>query len=99
MRKLKVGDRIRITGVASDLGNPDYYCPRATKIVWRKLAARKRSVRICEIDSWGVPWYHCKFWNTRYKRWEHHYLSVGCDEDNWKLVKSSLWRNRQTRTA
>jgi hypothetical protein len=83
--QLRVGDRIRIIGIPGE-GVPNYYLHRDTKRVFKMLIARGRSVRISEIDEYGLPWYTCRF-RTRSGRWEWHYLAV-CDLDNnWVKVK------------
>jgi hypothetical protein len=82
---LKVGDRIRIVGMPGE-GVPNYYLHRDTKQVFKKLIARRRSVRIAEIDEYGSPWYTCRF-RTRSGRWELHYLAVLELDNNWVRVK------------
>lgn len=86
--ELKIGDLIRITNHI-----PDYSCiPLETKRVWKKLAKRKRPVRISEIID-GQPWYQCRFswYQCRFRRkngrLEYHFLSVLDEDMNWTLVK------------
>jgi len=81
---LKVGDRVRITGIAGH-GVPDYVISRDTVRVYKKLIARGRSVRINRIDEYGSPWYHCRF-RTGDGKWEHHFLSVSGSDNNWVKV-------------
>lgn len=80
-KDLKVGDRLRITGVPTN-----YKVPPLTEKVFKQLAARKRSVRINKVDENGIAWYSCKF-----KRpdgtWVYHDIDVLPGEDNWVLVK------------
>ena len=81
---LKIGDKIRITGLPSVIQG---ILPNETKRVWEKLAKRGRYVVISSIDDFGQPWYNCRF-KKRDGTWEHHFLSVGEGEDNWTLVQS-----------
>jgi hypothetical protein len=61
-------------------GVPGYYIHRDTKRVFKKLIARRRSVRIARIDKNGTPWYDFRFCMQN-QRWEWHSLAV-CDLDN-----------------
>ena len=81
---LKVGDRIRIIAIPGD-GVPGYYMHRDTRRVFKKLIARKRSVRIDRIE-WDMPWYTCRF-RTKNGKWETHFLGVAPDDNNWVMVK------------
>jgi hypothetical protein len=83
--ELKIGDRIRISAIPGE-GQPNYYLHRDTRRVFKKLIARGRSVRICEIHEDGAPWYHCRF-RMKNGRYEYHWLGVYDHEDNWVLVK------------
>lgn len=79
--ELKIGDLIRITNHM-----PDYGCiPPETKRVWKKLAKRKRPVRIGEIKD-GQPWYQCRF-RRKNGSLEYHCLNVLDEDMNWILVK------------
>ncbi|MBP3956050.1 hypothetical protein J8F10_12230 [Gemmata sp. G18] len=82
--ELKVGDRIRITGVPGD-GIPGYQIHAETVRVYKKLVARGRAVRIYEIDEYGAPWFACRF-RTKNKKWEHHFLAVYDTDTNWVPV-------------
>ncbi|AMV25310.1 hypothetical protein VT84_12995 [Gemmata sp. SH-PL17] len=82
--ELKVGDRIRITGVPS-VGIPGYQIHAETVRVYKKLVARGRAVRIYEIDEYGAPWFACRF-RTRGKKWEQHFLAVDDADKNWVPV-------------
>ena len=81
---LRVGDRIRIVRMPSGVDAPGYVFPRCTRRLYRKLIARGRSVRICEIDDWGLPWIDCRF-RRKNGKWEFHYLAV--NDDSWVRVK------------
>jgi hypothetical protein len=85
MKRLKVGDRIRIIGVPGE-GIPNYVIHRETVRVYKKLIARKRSVRIREIDEYGVPWFTCKF-KKRNGAWEWHSMAVMDSDKNWIPVR------------
>ena len=80
----KVGDRIRIIAIPGS-GIPGYFLHPDTRRVFRKLIARRRSVRIERIDSFGSPWYRCRF-QKRDGRWEEHSLSVAEGDHNWVRV-------------
>ena len=84
-RKLKVGDKIRIIALPG-AGVPVYYLHRETKRAYRILISRRRSLRISRIDEDGLAWY-----NFRTKRkdgaWEHHFMCITPDDDNWVAVK------------
>ena len=84
-RDLKIGDRIRITGIPGE-GIPGYVIHRDTVRVYKQLMARGRSVRIREIDEYGSPWYFCRF-RTRNGEWEYHSLAVYESDTNWVQVR------------
>jgi hypothetical protein len=83
--KLKVGDRIRITGIPGE-GVAGYHILPETVRVYKKLIARKRAVRICTIDEYGSPWFACRF--RKAGKWEQHFLAVYDTDNNWIAVKS-----------
>ncbi len=83
MTGLKVGDRVKITGVPPV--KPGHTIPKETIRVWRKLAERGRAVTISSIDEYGSPWYNCRF-KRKDGTWEYHSLSVNVEDDNWKLM-------------
>jgi hypothetical protein len=85
--KLKVGDRIRITAVPGE-GIPGYTIHKDTVRVYKKIMARKRSVRIREIDEYGSPWYMVKF--KKGKKWEYHFMVVAECDTNWVPVKRKV---------
>jgi hypothetical protein len=84
-KDLKAGDRIRIFAVTGQ-GNPNLYLHPDTRRVYKKLIARKGSVRIYWIDEYGSPWYWCRF-KRKNGTWEYHSLSVMDTDANWVLVK------------
>ena len=83
-RNLRVGDRIRIVRMPSDFSKPGYYVHPSTRRLYKKLIARRRSVRVYEIDEYGGPWISCRF-RDRNGDWEYHALCV--DDDSWVRVK------------
>jgi hypothetical protein len=85
-RTLRIGDRIRITGIPGK-AVPDYYINPDTKRVYKKLIARKRSVRISEIDRYGGPWLCCCL-RMKDGTWEWHFLAEYDSDGNWVPVKS-----------
>jgi hypothetical protein len=82
---LRVGDRIRILGMPGE-GVSGYYLHRDTERVFKKLIARRRSVRIARIDKSGTPWYSFRF-RMKSARWEWHSLAVCELDNNWALVE------------
>jgi hypothetical protein len=85
-RELRVGDRIRIVRMPSDSALEGYVLPRDTRRLYRLLIARRKPLRIYEIDErWQLPWVKCKF-RTKSGRWEYHFLAV--NDDSWVRVKS-----------
>ena len=55
---------------------------------YKKIIARKRSVRIYESDEWGSPCFMVKF-KKKNGKWEHHLLSVMEEDTNWVPVKKN----------
>jgi len=66
---------------------PGYYLHPWTKGVFKRLIARKRSVRISWIDDYGAPWYVCRF-RMKNGKWDEHQLGVFDSDNNWTMVKS-----------
>jgi hypothetical protein len=84
--QLRVGDRIRIVRMPSVASLEGNVLPRDTLRLYRQLIARKRPLRVYEIDErWRLPWIKCKF-RTKNGRWEYHYLAV--NDDSWVRVRS-----------
>ncbi len=80
---LRVGDRIRIVRMPSDFSWPGFYASRETRRLYKRLIARRRSLRICEIDECGLPWIRCRF-RLDDGSWDHHSLAVF--DDSWVCV-------------
>jgi hypothetical protein len=85
VKKLKVGDRVRIIGVPG-VGVPNYYIHPGTIRAYKKLIARGRSVRIFEIDEYGSPWYRFRF-RRKNGTWEHHWMVIMENDTNWVMVR------------
>jgi hypothetical protein len=83
-RDLVVGDRIRIVRLPPGIDAPGYVFHPDTRRLYRRLIARKRPVRVCEIKD-GLPWIHCRF-KRKNGTWEHHWLAV--NDDSWVCVRS-----------
>jgi hypothetical protein len=83
-RALRIGDRIRIVRMPSGVDAPGYTFHPDTRRLYKRLIARRRSLRICRIDAWELPWIHCRF-KRKDGRWEYHSLAV--NDDSWVLVK------------
>ncbi len=88
---LRVGDRIRIVQMPSGVDAPGYVFSRCTRWLYEKLIERGRSLRIAEIDEYGLPWIHCRFRQAD-QTWEHHFLAV--NDDSWVQVRHR--RDRKT---
>lgn len=76
---LKVGDRIRIVKLPFKL-------PLDAVEAYNVLIARKRPVRICELDNDGRPRYS---WRVKLPdgTWEHHWDTIFSEDDHWVPVK------------
>ena len=85
MKKLKVGDKIRILEVpGKDI--PGYFIHKDTVQVYKRIIARKRAVRISSIDEYDQPWYTVKF-RRKNGSWEYHWLAVMEGDTNWVRVR------------
>src|SRR5207237_7537709 len=82
--QLRVGDRIRIVRMPSDANTPGTTFFPETRRLYKKLIARRRPVRVFQIDEWGLPWIRCRF-RLKDGSWEHHYLAV--NDNSWVRVK------------
>lgn len=76
---LKVGDRIKITGVPTGQLHPE------TTAVYEKIIARNRSVRINQVID-GVPWIECRF-RTEDGKIQYECLAI-TENDQYKFVRS-----------
>jgi hypothetical protein len=83
-RDLRVGDRVRIVRMPSDADAPGITFHAETRRLYKRLIARRRSVRVFEIDEWGLPWIRCRF-RLKDGRWEYHWLAI--NDDSWIRVK------------
>ena len=84
-RDLKVGDRIRIVRMPWDAVQPRCVFFPETRRLYKKLIARRRSVRVFQIDEWQHPWISCRF-RRKNGSWEIHWLKV--NDDSWVKVKT-----------
>ena len=84
-QELKVGDRIRIISVPG-IGIPNYTLHSETRRAYKKLIARGRSLRICEINEYRSPWFRFRFKRAN-EKWEYHSMNIMDSDDNWVLVK------------
>ncbi len=82
---LKVGDQVRILGVPNQ-DVPNYTIFPETVAAFEALVARRRPVRISEIDEDGTPWYNFRL-KAADGTWEYHFMSVAEDDNNWRVVK------------
>jgi hypothetical protein len=83
-RDLRIGDRIRIVRMPSGVDAPGYVFPPCTRRLYEKLITRRRSLRVYEIDEWGLPWIQCRF-RQKNGTWLYHALAV--NDDSWVRVK------------
>jgi hypothetical protein len=83
-RDLRVGDRIRIVRMPYDAVTPGYTMMPETSRLFKKLIARRRPVRVFQIDEYGHPWIQCRF-RRRDGTWESHWLAV--NDDSWVRVR------------
>ncbi|MFT3881513.1 MAG: hypothetical protein QM703_17830 [Gemmatales bacterium] len=73
-KTLKVGDRIRLVEVPTEFFQKGYYIHKDTLRVYKKLQARRRPLRVYQIDEYGFPWVRCMF-QRKDGRCEWHYLA------------------------
>lgn len=85
--ELRVGDRIRIVAVPGE-GIPNYTIFKETIQVYKKIIARKRAIRINEIDEYGQPCFCVKF-KRKNGQWEWHHLVVFESDTNWVPVTAN----------
>ena len=88
-QSLKVGDRIRIVRLPSEIEKPGYVFPECTRRLYELLIKRGRPLRISEIDEWSIPWIWCRT-KDEDGSWTHHALAV--NDDSWVRVKPRLKR-------
>jgi hypothetical protein len=84
LRKLKVGDRVRLVHFPDEYLSP-HALHRQTRQLYRRLLARRRFVRVYYVDEMGLPWIQCQF-RQRNGKWEYHSLLIGT-ESGWVKVK------------
>jgi len=82
-RNLSVGDRIRIVRMPSGVDAPGYTFSDETRRLSQKLIARRRFVRVSQVDDDGLPWIHCRI-RRKSGLWEYHWLAV--NDDSWVRV-------------
>ena len=81
---LRVGDRIRLVRMPSEFARPGYQLHRSTRQLYKRLIERARSLRVYEIDEWGLPNIACRFRQPD-GMWVHHFLAI--NHDGWVRVK------------
>jgi hypothetical protein len=84
LRKLKVGDRVRLVQFPPQYLEP-HTLHRDTRRLYKYLLARRRPVTVSEIDYLGLPWIRCQV-RARNGRMEYHSLLIGT-ECGWVKVK------------
>ncbi len=73
-RTLRVGDKIRLIEIPPEFLQKGYSIDPGTMRVYKKLLARRRPLRIAEIDEYGIPWIRCRF-RRKNGPWESHWLA------------------------
>jgi hypothetical protein len=84
-RTLHVGDRIRLVRMPPEWDLPGSRVPPCTRRLVHRLIARRRSLRVYEVDECGAPWVRCRL-RRKSGAWEHHYLSM--TQGGWVRVKA-----------
>jgi hypothetical protein len=80
-KSLRVGDRVRILRLPTLWNHPNYHVDPSTRRLYRRLIARKRSVRVFRIDEFGQPWIQ-----GRAPR-ESEWWTLAIADDSWVRVK------------
>src|SRR5262245_8078056 len=91
LRNLRVGDSVRLVHLPREY-EPAHTLHPDTRQLYKRLLARRRSVRVHKIDELGLPWIACRFKRSN-GQWEYHYLLIGT-ESGWAKVKP---RNRRSK--
>jgi len=81
---LRVGDRVRIVRMPTDFSKPGYYVHADTRCAYKRLIARGRSLRVFNVDEFGLPWVRFRF-KRKNGTWEHHELAI--NDDSWVRVR------------
>ena len=87
-KPLKVGERVRLVRLPPHWADPAYHVPWSTRDVYRRLIARRRALRIDEVDEHGA-WVRCQF-PSRAGRMHYHHLVL--DDGCWVRVVSRKGR-------
>jgi hypothetical protein len=90
---LRVGDRIRLVTEPPEWRRTGYRLPPRTRRLWLLLMARRRPLRVDEVDEWGAPWVCCRV--RKRGGWEHHQLAIV--EGGWVRVKPRQTKQRLDR--
>ena len=81
-KPLKVGERVRLIRFPPHWTDPAYHIPWSTREVYRRLMARRRPLRVDEVDEHGA-WVLCKF-PSRAGRVHYHHIVL--DDGCWVRV-------------
>ena len=79
---LRVGDRIRFFAMPTGFSRDN--CHEETLEAYRTLIARRRPVRVYELDALMMPWIRFRV-RLPDGRWEHHGLLI--NHDGWVRVR------------
>ncbi len=74
-QELRVGDRLRPVAAPPEWQQPGYLLPAETAELWRVLVARRRPLRVYEVDACGAPRVKCRI-RTDTGGWEYHFLAI-----------------------
>jgi hypothetical protein len=77
-KQLRVGDRVRLTEVPPEFLQEGYHIHKDTMRVYKRLVARRRPLRVYEIDEYGHPWVECRF-RRKNGKYEIHWLAFNHD--------------------
>lgn len=84
--KLKVGDRIRFVTLPDEWSQPGYRLPRESMAFMKHMLKRSYSLRIVQIDEYGVPWISARIRDRgRVKR------------HTWGILENTGWRKVERR--
>jgi len=73
--QLRVGDFVRLVEFPPEFLLPNRGIHRSTRQVYKRLLARRRPLRVYEIDETNLPWIRCQF-RRKNGFWEYHYLAI-----------------------
>lgn len=76
-QELQVGDKVLLVTLPSEFHQPDYYIHKDTLRIYKRILARNKPLRICEIKD-GLPWVQIRL-TTKAGKKEWHFLAFNHD--------------------